>query len=671
MASDLLNIGTSGLLAQQKMLATTSSNISNVSTQGYTRQNTVLYSNQNTLGVGDSVTRRLYSVYAQTQLWQDTAMYNQVSTTYDEASQLDKYLSNSATSLSDGIDSFFSGLQSANSSPNTTANRQDILSQVSSLASRFQSVSSDLTDQYNGINRKITTEVKDINSLIASVSDLNAQILKTPVADDDGSRANLLDQRDELIRQLSEKIDIRTVSQDNGTVQVNLSTGQSLVLVSDYAQLSVLDGDPDPRNTNIQIKLGNATTEIEGESLGSSLGGYFASRDIIDDAQKEIGQLSLAFADAMNTQNKLGMTLNNTIGGDLFTLPTSNAQAYSSNGGTGAISASVIPGSGSDITPNDLYVEFTSANTYDVYLLDGDTKTPLMSGSTPPATADVVSTSGVKYGLQLTISGSPTTNDKFLLQPTKDAAKGLNAEVTRAEDLALASPLQLNAKANNYGSAEISLVGVYNTDTTTSLFTSSGLDPAAPHKVVINSTGDYDIYDGNTPSTLIGTAAANTNGVNLLANAKLAGVNVYADPTVYPGFELSIDGSVTASDEFYIAFNTNGFSDNKNGLALASLQTSDLVRKGNSTAADNKMTFSEAFSATLTDVGTTVSSLKTSTSAADAKLTQSQELYESVAGVNLDEEASNLLRYQQAYAASAQVITTARDTFDALLSAVG
>jgi Flagellar hook-associated protein len=188
---------------------------------------------------------------------------------------------------------------------------------------------------------------------------------------------------------------------------------------------------------------------------------------------------------------------------------------------------------------------------------------------------------------------------------------------------------------------------------------------------VINSTGDYDIYDGNSPSVLIGTAAANTNGVDLLANAKLAGVNVYADPTVYPGFELSIDGSVTTLDEFYISFNTNGFSDNKNGLALAGLQTSDLVRKGNSTAADNKMTFSEAFSATLTEVGTTVSSLKTSTSAADAKLTQSQELYESVAGVNLDEEASNLLRYQQAYAASAQVITTARDTFDALLSAVG
>ncbi len=148
MATDLLNIGSSGLLAQQKMLATTSNNISNVSTQGYTRQNTVLYSNQYSLGVGDSVTRRLFDIYAQSQLWQDTATYNQTNTTYSELSQLDKYLSNSATSLADGIDSFFSSLQSANSSPNTAASRQNTLMQLSSLTSRFNSVSADLASQH-------------------------------------------------------------------------------------------------------------------------------------------------------------------------------------------------------------------------------------------------------------------------------------------------------------------------------------------------------------------------------------------------------------------------------------------------------------------------------------------------------------------------------------------
>ena len=667
MASDLLNIASSGLLAQQKMLATTSNNISNVSTQGYVRQNTVLYSNPNSLGVGDSVTRRLYSVYSQSQVWQDTATYNQVNTVYSEASQLDEYLSNSATSLSDAIDSFFSGMQSANSNPNTAANRQEIMSQISSMADTFNSVSSSLSDQYEGINDKISSETGDINSLLSSISGMNQQILNTPVADDDGTRASMLDQRDEYIRQLSEKMDIRTIAQDNGTVQINLSTGQSLVMVNDYAKLSVVPGDPDLQNTSISITLGNATTQVSGQSIGSSLGGYFEAKDIISDAQKNLGQLSLAFADAMNTQNKKGMTLNNTIGSDLYSLPISTAKAYSANTGTGGITASVVAGSGSNIPPNDFYVEFTGSNSYEVFLVDGDTKTSVMTGSTPPDTFEVVDSDGNSYGLEFTVSGAPSTGDRFLLQPTIDAAENMSPVIDSAEELALASPLQFNASASNYGSATISQSAIYNTGTGSAFTETStspiqgALDYDAPAKIVFQSPDQYELYRAD--DSLIGTVNS-SDGQNLLTA-------YYGDATTYPGYDINISGNATTGDTFYISFNTDGFSDNTNGLALAALQTQDMVRKGSSSVADNKMTFSEAFSATLTQVGTTVSSLKITSSAAEAKLTQSQELYESEAGVNLDEEASNLIRYQQAYSACAQVVSAARDTFDSLLSAVG
>ncbi len=382
MASDLLNIGSSGLLAQQKMLATTSSNISNVSTQGYTRQSTVLYSNPNSLGVGDSFTRRLYSTYAQSQLWQDTATYNQTNTTYSELSQLDKYLSNSATSLADGIDSFFSSLQSANSSPNTAASRQNTLMQLSSLTSRFNSVSADLASQYEGVNSKISTEVEDINAKLASISDLNAQILKTPTTDDDGTKANLLDQRDEMIRQLSEQLEIKTVQQENGTVQINMVTGQTLVMpdAHGYATLSVISGDPDPQETALKLQFGKATTTLPTSSLGGEIGGYFSARTTISDAQKEIGQLSLAFADAMNTQNKLGMTLNNELGKDLFSLPSSNGMAYSANTGTAGVTASVSAGNTKNLTPNDFEVVFTdNSGTFDIYLIDGTNKSKVVS----------------------------------------------------------------------------------------------------------------------------------------------------------------------------------------------------------------------------------------------------------------------------------------------------
>lgn len=654
MASDLLGIGSSGLQAQQRMLATTSSNISNVSTQGYTRQSTVLYSNQNTLGVGDSVTRRLYSTYAQSQLWQDTATYNQTNTIYSELSQLDKYLSNSATSLADGIDSFFSSLQSANSNPNTIAVRQNIMTQLSSLTSRFNSVSSDLASQYDGVNSKIATGVEDINAKLASISDLNAQILKTPNADDDGTKANLLDQRDELVRQLSEKLEIKTVNQDNGTVQINLTTGQSLVLPGAYASLSVVNGDPDPQNTGIQLKLGQATTTLPNSSLGGELSGYFASRDTISATQNELGQLSLAFADAMNTQNKLGMTLNNELGKDIFLLPSSSGMAYSSNTGTASVTANVSSGNAKNLTPNNFEVTYTATGV-DISILDGNTKTSVYNNAVAsyPATIDLA-----KYGLTLDLSAGANLGDKFLIQPTHNAALTISTATSRPEDLALASPLQLTSDSNNYSNATIKLDNI----TDTSSFSGSTLLASAPHKIVINDSGGYDIYDGSSPTAvLLGTAMA---GSNIMSNAN------FTNPTYDPGFDLSISGKVTPGDVFFISFNTNGFSDNTNGLALAGLQTSDMVRKGNSLAVDNKMTFNEAFSSTLTSVGTKVSSYKTSTAAADAKLKQSQELHESVAGVNLDEEASNLIRYQQAYAASAKVITAARDTFDALLSAV-
>lgn len=657
MTSDLLNIGSSGLLGQQKMLATTSSNISNVNTTGYTRQNTVLVSNTNSLGVGDSTTRRLYDTYAQSMVWQDTASYNQLNTAYNESSQLDKYLSNSAIRLSDGLDNFFSALQSANSSPNSTSSRQSILSEIFSIVARFQNVSADLTNQAEGINSNISTNVDNVNSVLSSIATLNQQIIKTPTADDDGTRANLLDQRDELIRQLSEKMDIRTVKQDSGAVLVNLGTGQSLVTADSAATISVIAGDPDPQKTQLQIQLGKATATLSGDNMGGELGGYFAARTLVHDTQNQIGQLSLAFADAMNEQNKLGMTQNNSIGTNIFTLPSSSSKAYSTNTGSGTITVSPNAGEGALMTPNDFVVKFTSATAFDVYVVDGSTQTLVTSG----ATGSAVDVTG--YGVSLTVSGTPASGDKFLLQPTRDASSAMAGVISRAEDLALASPLQLNASSNNYSQASISLTGVYNTNSATSAFTSTGLATAAPHKVVVTSAGDYEIYDGS--GTLLGTAAASTNGQNLLASA-----GIYADPTVYPGFEISIDGTVSSADQFTIAFNTDGFSDNSNGLAMAKLQTTDLVRKGDSTAADNKMTFSEAFASVLTSVGTNTKSLSTSLSAADAKLTQSQELFSSVAGVNLDEEAANLLRFQQAYAASAKVITTAKDIFDTLIQAV-
>jgi flagellar hook-associated protein 1 FlgK len=664
MASDLLSIGASGVLAQQKMLSTTSNNIANVSTAGYIRQSTVLTANTNGLGVGDSTTRRLYDTYAQAQVWTDTSSYKKAQTSYDVLSQLDTYLSDTSTGLTNSIDSVFSALQSANSSPSNATYRQSMLTSLSSTTSAISTVSNQLSSLYETVNSNISSTVDDVNSMLTSLSDLNAQILKSPSADDDGTRANLLDQRDQLITSLSEKLDIKVLPQDNGTTQVNLISGEPLVLPgnANAATLSVVEGDPNAKNTSLQLKLGTVSLGLSNSALGGTIGGYFSARDTIETTQKQVGQLSLAFSDAMNTQNKLGMTLNNEIGSDVFSMSSINGLPYSGTSSTATVTASIAAGSGSNLTPNDFEVSYSALYGLSISLIDGDKKTQVYNDSISSGSGTVNLS---EYGLNFDVS-SMTDGDKFLIQPTLNAASSTQINNITQEDLALASPLKVSASSDNYGTATVALNSMSNTSAIDTTTTPPTIDANAPSRVVINDAGEYELYSASSSTPIATLTPSNTfNGANIIAAA------YGSTGTTYPGFEFSISGTVKPGDEFNISFNTNGFSDNTNGLALANLSSKDLVRNGISSSTDNKKTINEAYNSTVASVGSTVSSLKTLSTAANAKLTQSQSVYESVAGVSLDEEAANLIRYQQAYAASAKVITAAKETFDTLLGAVG
>ena len=215
------------------------------------------------------------------------------------------------------------------------------------------------------------------------------------------------------------------------------------------------------------------------------------------------------------------------------------------------------------------------------------------------------------------------------------------------------------------------MTGVFNTGTGSG-FGANSLDPSAPQVVKIDNSGNYEVYAADG-TTLIGVAPASSKGQNLMAalGSPLGGPKVYADPKTAPGYDFSITGKVEAKDSFTLSYNKNGFADNGNGLALAELQNKELVRKNNHAATSNdKMTFNDAYSALVTGVGNKTSQAKTLLQANEAKLTQSTGIYESVSGVNLEEEAANLIRFQQSYAASAQIVNTAKTIFDTLLSSV-
>lgn len=661
MASDLLGIGTSGVLAQQRLLQTTSNNIVNVNSQGYVRERTLIYTNSVGLGTGDMVSERVINAYAQAEVRRDTSAYHAAGSRYDQLFQIDSLLGDASNSVGTTITSYFKAFHTANESPAEVGGRKTTLSELNGMVDRFHTLSAQLDKQSDTINATIGDETDRVNSLLSSINDLNQAIIRTQGSPEENLM--LFDQRDEAIRQLSEKMEVRTVTQPNGSMLVNMSTGHSLVLDGGVAQFKVVPGSPDSRDARLQLTLGANQANINDKDLGGAIGGLFTARNDLEPAKRELGQLAVAMADAMNQQNRLGMDLDNELGGDLFSLKGSQGLPYAGNQGNGAASVNFVPGKGSEVTTFDYEVQFNSATGYEVFSIDGSgQRTSVATGTTPPATFEVAG-----HGIEIDLSGTPVGGDKIVLQPTRHAAANLEAAITRPEDIALASPIKADKNAQNLGSGEIKVNSVYNTGAGSGFGTNT-LDPSAPQVIKIDDSGNYEVYDKN--NNLLGVAPASSKGQNLMAALEMPlGTPIVPAPT--PGYDFSITGKVEANDSFTLSYNKDGFADNANGLALAELQSKELVRKNNNAATSNdKMTFNDAYSGLVTGVGNKASQAKTLLQANEAKLTQSTAIFESVSGVNLEEEAANLIRFQQSYAASAQIVNTAKTIFDTLLSSV-
>ncbi|MFQ1751496.1 FlgK family flagellar hook-associated protein [Aeromonas veronii] len=665
MASDLLGIGSSGVLAQQRLLQTTSNNIVNVNSQGYVRERTLVYTNTIGLGTGDIKTQRVINDYMQGEVRRDTSAYHASLTHYEQLAGVDSLLGDTSNSVGAAITSYFKSFHSANESPAEIGGRKVVMTELSGMVNRFHTLSAQLDKQSDTLNTRIEDETKQLNSLLTSINDLNQAIIRTQGSPEENLM--LFDQRDEAIRQLSEKMDIRTVAQPNGSMLVNMSTGHSLVLNGGVAQFKVMPSDPDSRDLELQLTLGDNEALIDNETFGGAVGGLFKARNDLEPTKRELGQLAVAMADAMNQQNRLGMDLDNEIGGDIFTQPTSKGLPYDDNTGTVEANVSFIAGKGTDVTPFDYEVKF-SATGYDVLVLGKDGNGTSVATGTLPVSLISISSHGIKIDL----TGTPAAGDRLLLQPTKSAAAGLEQLVTRPEDLALASPLKAEKTTNNGGGADIKLGGVFNTGAGSGFGTNS-LSPTAPQVVKIDGSGNYQVFQADG-TTLIGTAPASSKGQNLMAALQLpppTGGPAYPNPKQAPGYEFSITGTVDAGDSFKLSYNSNGFADNSNGLVLAELQNKDLVRKStNGGTTNDKMTFNQAYSGLVMEVGNNTSQAKTLLKANESKLIQSTGIFESVSGVNLEEEAANLIRFQQSYAASAQIVSTAKTIFDTLLSSV-
>ena len=668
MSFNLLNIANSGIRANTDLLQTTSKNINNVNTDGYVRERTehgTMIDNQ----VGKGNTYRLLNEFAQKQLNRDTSNKTFFDQFVSEANRVDTLFSQKANSLSTGINSLFNNVQEALNQPSSTVARSLVMTNADSLISQMDRLSGIVLDQKNVVNEQLEIFSDEANTLIQKIGSLNQQIAGVNGTNNASAASGTYNERDKAIRDLSELIDIETLDGPNGEKLVFMGSGEAVVMQNGSFNLFSMRGDPDPnfKELRLDVNGGKAVPlEVDASKLKGKIGGLLAFRDdILVPAQNQIGQMGLALADAFNQQNHLGMDANGKLGGDIFTIPTAKGFAYQANTGDAGVSATVEPGKGSNLPASDFIVTYT-ANPNEVSIQPVDNKgEPLGAATTATFVGGEINSAnnpGVDlFGLQLTMAGAGNEGDKFQIKLNSEAAANITLATGRGEDLALASPIRTADDINNTGSGAISAGSV--SSVTAGGFTTTTPPALANGDITIvkaAGTNDYLISDGNGANVPITIAPPGKN--------VLAGLGAPYDGY---GFDFDIEGSPATGDSFTLEFNKGGFDDNRNGLKLAELQNGDLVRQNvvSSSDADNHKTFNQAYAGLVTDIGVVTGQAKTNGAAFDALAQQSEAWYESLSGVNLDEEAANLLRFQQSYAASAQVLSAARSIFDTLLSA--
>ena len=667
--SDMLKIGTSGVLAQRAMLQTTSNNISNVNTEGYSRQRTIIRTNVLDQGAGFNTTSRILNTYAERELLRDNARVGYYTAKTEAITTIDSMLSSDATGLNPVISDLFASIQGANSAPTELSSRNSLMGNLEVFTNRVNSIGNNIQEQYLTNNRKIEESVTRVNDLLQSIYKFNSQIVEASTDTSSAAYLQMQDQRDHLITELSEIIDIKTVEQPNGSCYVNMASGSTLVLGDGCATLMVEPSSLDETEYHLGLTYNadNGYTLLS-DDVGGKLGGYFDAGDELRETQRNLGKVAVALADSLNKQNKSGITLENKAGDALFNLPETRVFTRSATCG---MTMSFMEGYASNVTGKDYLIKINNDGTYTLNEKNGSELTEIFQGNVDDLNGTITIPD---LGFQVEVSGVPTAGDEFLIQPTANVSYNLSLKINRPEDFALASVIRGSEDSQNLGNATISIDGVTNTDALSafSMTPSDSINGAvfatgAPVRVVINAAGNYEVYDAS--DNIIGTTLASTKGGNILANM-LSDVNdpdslVFGDAGTYPGFDFSITGTVRNGDSFVIELNTNGFADNSNGILMQNLEQAQLVQ------GRINQTVSAAYSDMVSDLGSTISVSNVNLEAATAKRDQTLTITEESSGVDLNEEASNLVRYQQCYQACARIISVSQTVFDSLLSALG
>lgn len=650
MGTSIFGIGISGLNAAQAGLITAGHNISNANTPGFHRQQTVQMTNiPQFTGVGfmgqgvqvDTV-KRIYNEFLDRQVMEAQTKVSYFESYSAQVKQIDNLLADTTSGLSPALQDFFAAVNDVAATPSSVPSRQSMLSGAEAMLTRLHGLSERMEEMRASVNSQIHSSVELINSSAQQIAYLNERIAYATSSSPSKQPPNdLLDQREQLVADLNKEIKTSIVKQDDGSYNVFIGSGQPLVIGMRSMELSTVPSNMDPERWEVGLAAGgSAVTLSSGLLQGGALSGLLAYRSgTLDMAQNALGRVAIGLAQTFNDQHKLGQDLNDNLGTDFFSVPT--AKVITKQGTPPTLTAAVTISDVGKLTVEDYNLQHDGTNWQLTKVSNGAAVTMSGSGTVAdPFMAD---------GLSIVIAGpAPAAGQGFQIQPTRNGARDIELAISDTSLIAAAAPIRSSATlAGNTGTGIISqpVVNTGTPATPNPLHPSTDLNLQEAVTITFTSATTFDVT---------GVGTGNPVGVAYTAGADIS----------YNGWTLKINGAPAAGDTFGVESNINGVTDNRNALLLAGLQTKNTLANGTAS-------FQGTYSQMVSMVGNKANEVEVNGKAQANLLTQATNAQQSMSGVNLDEEAANLIRYQQAYQASGKMIQIASTLFDTLISLGG
>ena len=707
--SDVLSIGLSGTLTSERALATASHNIANANTEGFSRQRVQVDTRPpqlagiGALGTGVKVNnvKRIHDDFVSSELRSNASIASGLQTNYDFTSQIDNMLADPNAGLAPTLHSFFASINNVANDPSSQSARQVLIGEANALSERFAYLDNRFESLQKGTNETLKSHIKDVNDLAKAIADVNWKVVLAKEVTQ-GEPSDLLDQRERLLHQLSEKVVVRTNEQEDGALNVFIGNGQTLVLGKQHASLDLKANQHDPSQLEVVYQNQGVDSVVTKFMKGGSIGGLIDFREnMLGGAQNELGRIAIGVSKTFNDQHHKGMTLDNELGGDFFkAIDKSTPLTLPSNSNEGDYELKTTITNTDNLTVSDYLLNY-NAGSYTL-IRESDEEIVGTFNSLPQTIESEGFTVEFERGTVI------ENGDSFKIRPTRAAAREFSVEIERANDIAAASPVRVRTSVNNLGDIKATLKNIANINAPSFSVAPGILSPSITvrfidenHIELLDDKGkviqsqQLDEQNKALPATpgvsgesgspatpaIPAIPAARATTIASLSEDGLddesetpadgietgifynpeTGINLFPTPTgLETGYNIQLSGKAKAGDVFVIEFNKDAVGNNVNALELGDLQRKATLDNGTSN-------YNEVYSQLVSRVGSKTHELDVNREAQNILYGQAKAQREAVSGVNLDEEAADLVRYQQAYQANAQVIGAASEMFDTLI----